>query len=126
MTKEYAEKAKYIWQNLVPPRGQADTVQGELLRAIEKLADEAQRNGNVNWDKGHIILVEYIVKTIDEANILDDKKSKQFHKDMHRLLNGNEPYIDDDLYDRVTEIIVDFYTKYPNPIKHEHNPNLYR
>jgi hypothetical protein len=29
-------------------RGLADTVQGELLRAVEKLRDEAQRNGNVN------------------------------------------------------------------------------
>jgi hypothetical protein len=29
--------AAWIWHDLVPKSGQADTVQGELLRAIEKL-----------------------------------------------------------------------------------------
>lgn len=126
MTKEYVEKVKYIWQNLVPPRGQADTVQGELLRAIEKLADEAQRNGNMNWDKGHEILVDYLVKTIDEAKILDDKKSEQFHNDMNRILKYNQPYIENDLYDRVVEIVVDYFVKFPEPIKHNYNSNLHR
>jgi hypothetical protein len=45
----YFEEAQDIWKNFVPPSGQAATVQGELLRAIEKLRDEAMRNGNGNW-----------------------------------------------------------------------------
>ena len=43
--KEYFEKAKFIWKNYVPKRGQSEFVQGELLRAIEKLRDKAQRSG---------------------------------------------------------------------------------
>jgi len=31
------EVASWIWHTLVPPRGQATTVQGELLLAVEKL-----------------------------------------------------------------------------------------
>ena len=38
---KYAEEAKQLWQTYVPKSGQADTVQGELIRAIEKLQDEA-------------------------------------------------------------------------------------
>lgn len=126
MTKEYAEKAKYIWENYVPQRGQADTVQGELLRAIEKLADEAQRNGNLNWDKGHEILIDYIIKTIDESKILDSKRNEQFHNDMNRILKYKSPYVDNDLYDRVVEIVVDFFIKNPEPIPHKYNPELSR
>ena len=52
---EYRELGRFIWQTYVPKRGQAATVQGELLRANEKLRDESQRNGNINWDEGHEI-----------------------------------------------------------------------
>lgn len=52
---KYFNEAKYFWQTYVPKQGQAETVQGELIRAIEKLRGEAQRNGNINWDKGFVI-----------------------------------------------------------------------
>ena len=39
--KDYLEKEKYIWKTFVPSSGQAEYVQGELLRAIAKLQDEA-------------------------------------------------------------------------------------
>ena len=54
------EVASWIWHNLVPPRGQASTVQGELLRAVEKLRWEAQENGNINWDEGFLILLSFL------------------------------------------------------------------
>ena len=46
----YFEEAKSIWQTYVPKSGQAETVQGELLRAVEKLRDEAIRNGKPERD----------------------------------------------------------------------------
>ena len=39
-----------IWRNYVPEAGQSEILQGELLREIEKLREEAQGNGNRNWD----------------------------------------------------------------------------
>ncbi len=50
--EEYLEIGRFIWSNYVPKSGQSETVQGELLRAIEKLRDEAHRNGNINWMTG--------------------------------------------------------------------------
>jgi hypothetical protein len=41
--EEYFKKAKSIWQSYVPKSGQSEFVQGELLRAIEKLRDEAHK-----------------------------------------------------------------------------------
>jgi len=57
---KYFEEAKFIWKNYVPKSGQADTVQGELLRVIEKLRYEAQDNGNINWDDGFEMFCHYI------------------------------------------------------------------
>ena len=73
-SEEYLEKGKFIWQNFVPKSGQAETVQGELLRAIEKLRDEAHRNGNANFNKNcHGILVEYLREKLTDKKILDRK-----------------------------------------------------
>ena len=33
----YEDEARAIWKEFAPPSGQADTVQGELMRAVEKL-----------------------------------------------------------------------------------------
>jgi hypothetical protein len=45
---QHLEEARSLWQKAVPRTGQAATIQGELLRAVERLRDEAQRNGNIN------------------------------------------------------------------------------
>ena len=34
--QQYFDECKYIWKNYVPQAGQADKLQGELLREIEK------------------------------------------------------------------------------------------
>ena len=49
----YLDEAKELWAKYVPQEGQADTQQGELLRAVEKLRHETMNNGNINWDDGH-------------------------------------------------------------------------
>ena len=35
--QQYFDECKYIWKNYVPQAGQADNLQGELLREIEKI-----------------------------------------------------------------------------------------
>jgi hypothetical protein len=124
--EEYLNKGKYIWKNYVPKNGQSDSVQGELLRAVVKLQDEAQRNGNMNWDEGHVILAKFILKTIEESNILDNGELKQFKDDIERVLDFESPYIENDLYKRLEHAVIDFYMRYPEPIKHKHNPDLHR
>ena len=48
--QQYLAECQYIWKNYVPESGQSEVLQGELLREIEKLRNEAKDNGNVNWD----------------------------------------------------------------------------
>lgn len=38
---KYFDEAKELWVNYVPRNGQSDIVEGEVIRAIEKLRCEA-------------------------------------------------------------------------------------
>lgn len=110
----------------MPKSGQADTVQGELLRASEKLRDEAHRNGNMNWDAGHEILANYIKETLLGSSDLSWLQKRRLKADIKTVLNFEEPYLEDDVFDRIEKAILDWYVENRDPIAREHNPSLYR
>ena len=51
-----------LWKQLVPVGGEAETLQGEIIRSVGRLEDEYNRNGNVNWEPGgyHCEFVEFL------------------------------------------------------------------
>jgi len=61
---KYLEEARKLWRTAVPASGRASTVQGELLRAVERLRGEAQRNGNANWDEGFELFAQFVRDTL--------------------------------------------------------------
>ena len=63
-TQKYFDECNYIWKNYVPEIGQANVLQGELLRELEKLRYEAQNNGNMNWDKDFEYFCDFISETL--------------------------------------------------------------
>ena len=69
----------------MPKSGQSGTVQGELLRAVEKLRWKAQSNGNINWDEGFLILVEYLRTTLTADSSFTDVERITINVDLDRL-----------------------------------------
>ena len=126
MTPEkYLEIGQYIWKTYVPKSGQAQTVQGKLLRAIEKLADEARRNGNINFNENcHGIFIDYLGSISIYSTIFDEQTIRQINIDLDRISVESEPYTADDLYDRLKERIIDWYLKNTAPIPHIENPKM--
>src|SRR5262245_25659322 len=123
--QEYSETAKFLWQTYVPQSGQAETIQGELIRAIEKLAYEAQGNGNINFNSNcHGLLIDYLRKHLTADQSFDEQTIAQINKDLDILSIEDEPYTDDDVYDRVTHRIVDWYLRNKTPIPNANNPKL--
>ncbi|OWQ83810.1 hypothetical protein CDN99_25430 [Roseateles aquatilis] len=149
------EVASWIWHHLVPPQGQAATIQGELLRAVEKLRWEAQENGNANWDEGFLILLAFLEDRLGGQAGVGDADRQTIQEDIHRLRNfsplsalddglGDEfsegfdgdidaeldddrlPYVDDDLYDRLEHFVVAFARANPVALPHVANPRLLR
>jgi hypothetical protein len=133
------EIAQWVWTNLVPRSGQAACLQGELLRAIEKLRWEAQGNGNINWDDRFEMLVDLLSEhLLSEARLSHDEKTT-IEDDLERLRNflpvrdlkddaeaEKLPYVKDDLYDRLTSSVVRFCRLNPKIVPYQHNPAQYR
>jgi hypothetical protein len=123
-TEKYREEAGRLWRTYVPARGQAETVQGELIRAVEKLRDEAQRNGNVNWGKGHVILSNYLRNTLIDSGPFDAAAVEEIGRDIDRVLDFEHPETDDDPYNRLSDRVVEWARAHPHPVPHERNPGL--
>jgi hypothetical protein len=107
------EVARWIWRNLVPKSGQCSTVQGELVRAVEKLSWEAQNNGNINWDAGFEILLDFLERTLCEEPQIGDELKQSIKDDLHTLRDYESPYTEDDLYDRLTSAVVAYCRLHP-------------
>ena len=118
------EEARHIWVTYVPARGQADTVQGELLRSVEKLRDEARRNGNLNWGEGHVLLARFVEDTLT-VGPFDESSKRQIREDVSRLVDADHPQTDDAIYDRLTDRVVEWCRAHPDPVVHERNPKLH-
>jgi hypothetical protein len=101
-------------------------VQGELIRAIEKLRDEARRNGNVNWDEGHVILAEYVRDTLLRSGLFDELATEEIGRDVARLLDAEYPETSDEPFDRLVDRAVEWAQAHPDPVPHTHNPALHR
>jgi len=109
--------AAWIWYNLVPKTGQAATVQGELLRAVEKLSWEAQNNGNINWDTHFELFVSYLEETLTSESRFTPTLRQLLRADLARLRKFKAPYVADDLYERLTDAVVAFCRLNPQLIE---------
>jgi hypothetical protein len=122
---QYFEEAKKIWRTFVPKSGQSQTVQGELLRAVEKLRDEAIRNGNGNWDEGFETLLTYLEGHLLDAAVYPPAVINRTKAALARLRDYDHPYLEDDLYDELVDRIVEYF-KFHGSKPHAKNPGLYR
>lgn len=119
------DEARHIWQTYVPRSGQADTIQGELLRAIEKIRDEAVRNGNGNWDEGFEILLRYLEEHPFDRNVYSDSAIEETRRILARLSDFENPLLDDEPYDELGDRVVEYFRQKGSQ-PHKLNPSLSR
>ena len=119
------DEAHRIWKEFVPKKGQAETVQGELLRAVEKLRDEASRNGNVNWDEGFEILLAYVEGRLLDPEVFNPLVLAKTSAVLSRLKNFEYPYTEDDHYDHLGDCVVEYFTHHGSQL-HLQNSALKR
>ena len=121
----YRDEARSIWMTKVPRDGQADTLEGELLRAVEKLRWEAQGNGNINWDEGFEILIRFLQTHLLDATIYPDDVLRATQTILDSLARPDLPVVVDEPYDELGDRVVEWY-RHNGSRPHPHNPKLYR
>jgi hypothetical protein len=121
----YFDEARTIWMTKVPPAGQADTVEGELLRAVEKLRHEAHNSGNANWDEGFEILVSFLRAHLLDATVYPDDVVKAARAILDNISDPDRPVLVDEPYDELGDRVVEWY-RHNGSRSHARNPNLRR
>ncbi|HLZ90031.1 MAG TPA: ankyrin repeat domain-containing protein [Puia sp.] len=125
----YPELVREIWDQFVPTTGApANTVQGELLRAVENLRDEGRRQSNGNshpntrpqitahhrkLNKKQAIFVR---DTLLGSGLFNKIESERIRTETQRLIKLSHPWPADEVYDDLVDKICVFYTRHPQPI----------
>lgn len=122
----YFDEAREIWRTSVPSTGQADTMQGELLRSVEKLRREAQSNGNQNWDANFEKLLSFLKENLTDPSVLPPEEVTIVVGDLERLSDHIHPETGDGLYDRLSDAVVLWARTHPEPLPHRHDVSLRR
>ena len=143
---KYFDECKYIWKNYVPESGQANNLQGELLREIEEIRCEAQDDGNINWDDDHSYFCDFISKKLSEQSIFSSIEKEEITLIMSYLkecgmyaqkfnsgiIPENEvdidkiSYTNDNLYDIICDKIGQLQKENSKPIPYEKNNTIKR
>jgi hypothetical protein len=113
------ELAYQIWSDLVPAAGAAATVQGELLRSVERLRDEAQQNANANYRKDHKKMAVFVRNTLVRSGIFDQGEIVRIQNGTHLLMKASRPYTKNDVFDHLVDQVCVFYTRNPQPIPYK-------
>ncbi len=144
----YAKDCNYIMNHLVPASGQADSLQGELLRECEKLRYEAQNNGNYNWDDWFAYFCDHIYRSLCSQPCFSDEEKQGFAAILEffrscgeyaRFILDNDDlpddypvdinriaYVDDNLYDMIADAIGKMHYEAGMNIPYTANPDMYR
>jgi hypothetical protein len=128
-TYNWKKEHNRLWAELVPKGGQAETLQGELIRIAGKLSDQAYRNGNGNWDEWHEYMWRFVGEQIcaDEALMAEEKEliSNMVEriineKDCPDISGSGSPYY------VISEKVVDYCMRNKTLIPHIPNPDMNR
>jgi hypothetical protein len=100
-----------LFEQLVPPSGEANSVQGELVRCSNKLVDEAMRNGNGNFDAFHRGLGHFLERLLTEP--FSESEQAALRNDIKALTRGT---LDGATHRRVAEAVVCWCVAHPRLI----------
>jgi hypothetical protein len=121
------EEHKRLWQMLVPARGQSLSVQGELIRCIGKLTDEAYRNGNLNWNRGYRLMLDYIGSVLlGDATLSGERRAKvlQDINEIKASYKCPDTRGHGTCYYTLNEAVVDWCMQHTDLIPRDPNPDL--
>jgi len=102
LSNDELHKVYKIWNEMVPREGPAPTVQGELLRSIEKLREEAQQHANTHYRKTHKRMAVFLRDTLIGSGIFDKTEKERIRSEAGRLMRAGKPVVDDQLYETRT------------------------
>ena len=112
-TQGWKKQHHELWEFLVPSRGAANTVQGEVIRIAGRVADELYRNGGANWDANYRKMLNALLKHFASgASLPANELTEATGLASSIRAKGNDP---DEVIDRLVELSVKWVLQNPDP-----------
>ena len=121
----YSAQYRELFNVLLPHRGVATTLQGELLRAITALARECYDNGNVTWQEDPEDFQPYVDLLrlcLTDLGVFGVWGVQQIARDLDTVQAIGEGLQEfdfpegEDPYDRITDRVVEWCNHYLRPL----------
>jgi len=114
---QYPAIARKIWrESEATPSLAGPSPASQLLTAIETLRDEAQQHGNAEYGKRHKRMALFVRDTLVKSGIFDKLTIDRIQSDTARLMKASKPYLEDDVYDQLVDLICLFYIQSSAPV----------
>ena len=107
----WEKRYEQAWELLVPSRGRASTVQGEVVRITGRVNDELLRNAMGNWDREYRKMLNAISGYLQQGNSLSEKELAEVADIQKHILED-----DGTGTQRLCELATLWVTKNPEPI----------
>ena len=76
-SESWQDTLSRLQKELVPIAGECETLQGELVRCINNLNDEARRNGWMNFDEGDIESIDVLRRYLPDSSVFSEAVRQQ-------------------------------------------------
>ena len=128
----YEKERKELWDRLVPEEGEADTIQGEMVRAISWIYREYCVNGNCNWYPGlrYRNLATFLNRQLRKGGVFDRETIRQIQSEFNDMRTMGRKWDYDfkrereGLYDRMMDRVIEWCLHHPEPIPRQAARNL--
>lgn len=108
---KWQEQHAELWKRLVPSRGPAKTVQGEVIRVSGRISDEWERNGGANWDRDYADMARALTTYVEQGTPLDPSDVAEL-KSVALSLSANSGRRNE----RLAELAVAWVLRNPQPL----------
>ena len=105
----WQEQYEELRQKLVPGRGKAETIQGEMIRIVGKVTYEILDNGGINWDEDYSKMVHSLIGYMKS----DDKTDPGFVAETCNLVGDISSNSGKEELYRLTELVVKWVISNP-------------
>lgn len=93
--KRWQDEIQELHETLVPASGEAETLQGELVRCVQNLADECHRNGWMNWDEGDEEGIEILKRYLDDPKVFSESIRASIRSNLDKIKYAGEKGADE-------------------------------
>lgn len=108
----WQEQYQALWDLLVPGKGPASTVQGEVIRVTGRVLHELLDNGGVNWDRDFRAMLRALSGYLRQSGGLDQERTEE----AIRLASQTGAHTEETQLYRLEELVVAWVLANPEPI----------